>query len=167
MRTLMAAATLAVLVGLTALPGAQVGEKKVDLDKVPKAVMDAVKAKYPEAKLLGASTEKDGDKVVFEISLEYKNHHHDVTLETDGKIVSIERTIPFKDLPKAVAAAVKAKYPKATPKITEELYKGDGTLHGYEVLLEISPTSGVELVLDLQGKITKEEKKDTKKDDKK
>ena len=42
----------------------------------------------------------------------------------------------FKDLPKVVSEAVEAKYPKATSKRTEELLKGDGTLHAYEVLLE-------------------------------
>jgi hypothetical protein len=156
---------LAALATVVLLAGARAGEEKIKLDKVPKAVMDAVKAKFPGAKLLGASTEKEGDKVVYEISLTYKKHHHDVTLEADGKIVSIEREIAFKDLPKVVSEALEAKYPKANYKIVEELIKGDGTLHGYEVLLMTADTT-VEVVLDLKGKILKEEKKEPKKDKK-
>jgi hypothetical protein len=156
---------LAVLAALVLLAGARAGEEKVKFDKVPKAVLDAVKAKFPGAKLLGASKEKEGDKVVYEISLTYKKHHHDVTLEADGKIVSIEREIAFKDLPKVVSEALEAKYPKAKYKTVEELLKGDGTLHGYEVLLAAADTT-VEVVLDLKGKILKEEKKKTDKADK-
>jgi hypothetical protein len=152
---------LAALAALVLLAGARAGEEKLKFDKVPKAVMDAVKAKYPGAKLLGASSEKDGDKVVYEISLKYKDQHHDVSLEADGKIVSIEREIAFKDLPKVVADTLKAKYPNAKYKVVEELLKGDGTLHAYEALLTAGDTT-VEVVLDLKGKILKEEKMEKK-----
>jgi hypothetical protein len=156
---------LAALAALVLLAGARAGEQKIPLDKVPKLVMDAVKAKFPGAKLLGASTEKEKDKTVYEVSLKYKDHHHDVTVESDGKIVSIEREIAAKDLPKDVADALKAKYPEAKYKIVEELIKGDGTLHAYEVLLTAGENT-VEVVLDLKGKILKEEKKGAKKDSK-
>ncbi len=150
---------LAAVAAAALLAEVRAGEEKVPLDKVPKAVMKAVKAKFPGAKILGASTEKEKDKTVYEISLTYKKHHHDVTLEADGKIVSIEREIPAKDLPKAVRKAVSAKYPRATYKRVEELLKGDGTLHAYEALLLTADKSLVEVVLDPKGKILKEEKK--------
>src|SRR5437660_12809324 len=108
--------TLAVITGLVVGRGVRADEEKVPLEKVPKEVMDAVKARFPGAKLHGASTEKEDGKTVYEISLTYKDHHHDVTLQPDGKIVSIEREIAAKDLPKAVAEALAAKYPKATYK---------------------------------------------------
>jgi uncharacterized membrane protein YkoI len=144
----------------------QAGEKKVELDKVPKAVMDAIKAKFPNAKLLGASTEIEGDKTVYEISLTYKDHHYDVTLEPEGKILDIEKEIPVKDLPKVITDALEAKYPKAKLSKAEELIKGDGKLHAYEVILTTADNNTFEVVLDLKGKITKEEKKEKKKDSK-
>jgi len=165
MRTLIAAC-LVVVLGWTVGAAALDGETKVPLDKVPKAVMDAVKSKFPEAKLIGASTEKENDKVVYELSLSYKGHHHDVTLSTDGKILGIERQIPIKDLPKVVAEAVTAKYPKGKLTKAEELLKGDGTLHRYEVVVETGPSSSVEVVLDLKGKILKEEKQEKKEEKK-
>jgi uncharacterized membrane protein YkoI len=157
LRWLVPAAVIAVVLAVHVRAGEE-GEKKVDLKKVPKAVLKAVKAKFPGAKLLGASTEEEKGKTVYEISLTYKGHHHDVTLEPDGKIVSIEREIPAKDLPKVVADGVAAKYPKAKYKKAEELIKGDGALHGYEVVIT-SGNDTVEVVLDLKGKILREETK--------
>jgi len=150
---------VAVVLGLGGAGGARADEEKVPLAKVPKEVMDAVKARFEGAKLLGASTEKEDGKTVYEVSLTYKGHHHDVTVQPDGKIISIERTIPAKDLPKAVAEALAAKYPKATYKTVEELLKGDGKLHAYEVLLETAEKKKLEVVLDPDGKVLKVEKK--------
>jgi uncharacterized membrane protein YkoI len=133
---------------------------KVPLDKVPRKVLDAIKARFPGAKLLSASTENEDGKTVYEISLTYKDHHHDVTLQPDGTLLGIEREILAKELPKVVAEALAAKYPKATYKTVEELLKGDGQLYAYEILLVTPEKEKVEVVLDLNGKITKEEKKD-------
>ncbi len=161
MRTLTCLATVAVAAVLL-WADARADEEKVPLDKVPEAVMKAVKAKFPGAKLLGASTEKENGKTVYEVSLKYKGHHHDVTVEPEGKIVSIEREIPVKDLPRAIADGLEAKYPKATHKKAEELIKGDGTHHGYEVVVVTADGGTVEVVLDLKGKILKEEKQEKK-----
>src|SRR6266545_7391671 len=98
----LTAVVVALGLGLGAWAAPQVVEQKVPLDKVPRAVMDSVKARFPDAKLIGASSEKDGDKLVYEVELEFKGLHHDVTLEADGKLILIEREIAFKDLPKAV-----------------------------------------------------------------
>jgi hypothetical protein len=154
---------LAIMVVLTVLmTSAGADEEKVPLDKVPKAVMAAVKAKFPRARLLGASTEKEKDKTVYEISLIYEKRHHDVTVEPEGKIVSIEREISSTELPKAIRQAVAARYPRSSYNRVEELLKGDGTLHAYEVLLLTAEKDSVEVVLDLKGKILKEETKKKK-----
>lgn len=158
MRSKLTGFALTTLAAVVLLAGARADEEKVSLDKVPKAVMDSVKARFPGAKLLGASTEKDGDKVVYEMSLTYKKHHHDVTVQPDGKILDIEKEIARKDLPKAVRETLAAKYAKADYKRVEELSKGDGKIHAYEVLL-ITGDTVVEVVLDPAGKILKEEKK--------
>jgi hypothetical protein len=151
---------LGVAFGLFAVAaGAQ--EKKVPLDKVPKAVLDAVKAKFEGAEIKGASTEKDGDKVVYEISLVHKGHKIDASLTADGKFVSVEKEIKAADLPRPVAAAIKEKYPKAKIKLAEELTEGEKT--NYEVVLDTGKGT-VEVVFDPSGKVVKEEKKEAKKD---
>ena len=149
------------LAGATA-PADEEKEEKVPLDKVPKAALDAVKAKFKEAKLVSAQSEKEDGKLVYEINLKHKGQMIEVTVTPEGKIVSIEKTIAAKDLPKAVAEAIESKYPKATIKLAEEVIEGGKT--NYEVLLATADKKMIEVVLDPTGKIVKEEKKDKEKD---
>lgn len=135
-------------------------EEKVSLDKVPRAVLKAVKAKFKDAKLVGAEKENDGGKVVYEIALKVKEQAIDVSVTAEGKIVSIEKTIAAKDLPKAVADTIGRKYPRATLRKIEEITEDDKTT--YEVLLTTTGKKTIEVVLDPAGKVVKEEKKDEK-----
>jgi uncharacterized membrane protein YkoI len=136
-------------------------EEKVPLDKLPKAVVEAVKAKFKGATLVSAEKEKEDGKTVYEVNLKHKGHTIEVTVTPEGKIVSVEKTIAAKDLPEAVAAALKKNYPKATIKKVEELSKDD-KVTGYEVLLVTAGKKTVEVVIDPSGKITKTEKKEEK-----
>lgn len=136
-------------------------EEKVPLDKVPKAVLKAVKAKFKGAELVRAQTEKEDGKLLYEINLKDKGHTVDVSVTPDGKIVSIERTIAAKDLPRPVAEAINSKYPKAESKTIEEITADGKTT--YEVLLVTADKKEIEVVLDREGKIVKEEAKDKKK----
>jgi uncharacterized membrane protein YkoI len=133
-------------------------EEKVPLDKVPKAVLKAVKAKFNGAELVSAQMERGDGKVLYEINLKDKGHTVDVSVTPDGKIVSIERTIAAKDLPRPVAQAINSKYPKAEYKRIEEITEGGKT--SYEVLLVTADNKTIEVVLDRDGKIVKEETKD-------
>ena len=142
---------LAALLGLTALRADEVKEGKVPLDKLPKAVTDAVKAKFEGCELVGASKEKEDGKEVFEVVIKHKGHSMEVTLTPEGKLVSVEKEIAAKDLPKAVSEALDAKYPKATIKKVEEETKGDKVT--YEVLLVTAAKKKLEVVFDPKGKI--------------
>jgi hypothetical protein len=142
-------------------------EKKVALDKVPKAVLDAVKARFPDAKLVGAAEEMEEGKTVYEIAITIKKQKMDVTLTADGKIVEIEKEISAKALPKAVAQGLEAKYPKATHKKVEEVIKvkdGEEKLEYYEVLLTTDQNKTVEVEIAPDGKILKVEDKNKKKE---
>lgn len=148
------------------LPVAGADEEKVPLDKLPKAVLDAVKARFPEAKLVAAEKETEDGKTLYEVAITDKEQKIDVTV-VDGKIVEIEKQITAKDLPKAITAALEAKYPKATYKIIEEIIKvkdGVEKLEYYEVLLVTAEKKKLEVVLALDGKITKEEDKSKEKE---
>jgi uncharacterized membrane protein YkoI len=154
---LVAAFALAVL-----LTGARADEEKVPLDKLPRAVRDAVKAKFPGAELVGASKEVEKGETLYEVSFKYKGHNHDATFKADGSIVSVEKEITAKDLPRAVAEALSAKYPGATYKKVEEVTEGGKVT--YEALLVTADKKTLEVVLDPSGKVIKEEGKDKKKD---
>src|SRR5262249_33197974 len=114
-------------------------EEKVPLDKVPKAVIDSVKKRFPKAALVGASTEKVGDKTIFEIEIKEAGKTIDVTLTPEGAITMIEKEIAITELPKGAKEAVEKKYPKATWKLVEAVIKvedGKEKLAYYEAHLE-------------------------------
>jgi hypothetical protein len=157
---------LAAIMALLVLSAAMVRaveekEAKGGLDKTPKAVLEAVKAKFPNAKIVSASAEKDKDQVIYEVQIKDGNHKADVSVTAEGKIVSVEKEIETKDLPKAVTSALEAKYPNATIKRAEQV-KEEGKPMFYEVLLVTADSKTLEVSFDPQGKLINEEKKEKK-----
>jgi hypothetical protein len=145
-------------------------EEKVPLDKLPKAVLEAAKKRFPKAEVVGASKEKENGKTLYEVELKAGGKKIDVTLTADGAIATVEQQIDAKDLPKAVAAALDKKYPKATYKTVEavtEVKDGKEELAYYEVLLVTAEKKGLEVEVLPDGKIKgEEEKKKGEKNDK-
>jgi uncharacterized membrane protein YkoI len=161
--------TLSICLGLTvflaAWAPARADEEKVDLDKVPKAVTDAVKARFPDAEVKGASKETENGKTIYELEIKNKKDEIDVELTPDGDITSIEKEIDAKDLPKAVAKAVEDKYPKSELDEVEEVTKVEKKaekLAFYEMLVKTADKKLVEVQVDPDGKILNEEKKEKK-----
>lgn len=113
-------------------------EENVALDKLPKAVMDAVAKRFPKIKMTGASKEKEDGKVLYEVTLKKDDKKIDVTVTEAGAITLIEQQLVFADLPKEVAKTFEDKYPKAKFKIIESVSKvadGKETLEYYEAKL--------------------------------
>ena|ERR1700730_17980610 len=134
---------------------ARADEEKIPLSKVPDKVLTAVKEKFPGAKLISASTEKEDGETLYEVALKYKEQNIDVELKADGTIVEIEKEIKVEDLPEAVTSALKDKYSKATFKKAEEVIKKD-KLEYYEVVVQIGENREFEVQVDPKGKILKD-----------
>jgi len=164
--TLLGALALCLLVGPVA---AQANEEKVPLDKIPKAVMDALLAKFPKAKIDKCTKAKEGDDVVYDIEFKEGDRKCEADIKENGTYINYEKAIEAKDLPKVVKEAIEKKYPKATMKeIMEETeVKGkDEKISAYEVVLETADKKEVEVRVSLEGKIledTSEEKPKSKK----
>lgn len=129
------------LVAVVGLAGVRADdEEKVPLDKLPKAVVEAVQKRFPKVEMKGASKEKDGDKVVYEVTLKKDGKNIDVTVTEAGAINLIEQELDFKDLPKVVAKTFEEKYPKAKYEIVESVTKvtdGKEALEYYEAKLVV------------------------------
>ncbi len=169
MRALTYCAVAAVVFSVGALTGVRADEEKVPIDKLPRAVVDAVKKRFPEAEIVSASKEVEDGKTLYEVALKQKDLKMDVTLTAEGAIQEIEKEIVAKDLPKAIADSLDAKYPKATIKKAEEIIKvkdGKEKLESYEILLVTGEKKTLEVVLSPDGKVTKEEDKTEKKKEK-
>ena len=144
-----------VLVGLVPASPARRDEVKVSLDKVPAAVMNAVKRKFPMAKIEGAEKNVEDGKTTFEIGIEQDDRDITVSLKEDGTILEIEKEIAVKDLPTAVKSAIAAKYPRATLKKAEEVTEGDKVT--YEVIVVPESKKAREVAFDRAGKLLEDE----------
>jgi uncharacterized membrane protein YkoI len=156
-----------VVLGLVAF-GIAVAEDKAEKlspDKLPKAVADAIKARFREAKITSAEKEIEDGKTVYDIELTSDGTKYEADVLEDGTIVEIEKEI--KATPDAVAKGVMAKYPKAKIVEVMERYKVKDkkeTLSDYEITVEDGGKK-TEVIVSLDGKTVKteaEEKKEKK-----
>jgi hypothetical protein len=160
-----------VAVGLLAVAAVARAEgEKVPLDKLPKAVLDAVKARYPGAEMTAASKEVEGGKTSYEVYMKYKGKGLDVTFSPAGDVEVVEKEIDAKDLPKNIRAAIDQKHPKASFSKVEEISKakdGKMVVDIYEILLTTADKKTVEMTIAPDGKVTGDtEKGGAKKDGK-
>jgi hypothetical protein len=159
MRSAVVART-GLLWGLLALVSdVRADEQKVALKDLPQAVLDAVRAKFPGAELKGAGKETEDGKTLYEVALKDKGQDVDATLTPEGTITEIEREITPQALPKPVAAALEAKYPKASIKKAEMIVAIDDgkETKSYEAILTTEDKKSVEVKLSPEGKILKTE----------
>jgi len=165
-----------VLAGVVLLGGIATADdkknEKPDVSKIPSAVMDALKKKFPNAEIHKWTKEKEGDDVIYDIEFKEKGRACEADIKENGTYINFEKAIKAKDLPKAVSEAIDKKYPKSAMKeIMEETeVKGkDEKLSAYEVVLTTVEKKDVEVRVSPEGKILedtgarKEEKKEGKK----
>ena len=65
----------------------QAGEEKIPLDKVPKPVLDAVKARFKDAKLTEASKETEDGKTVYEAVVNKSGKEWSIEVNEQGKFL--------------------------------------------------------------------------------
>jgi hypothetical protein len=106
----------------------------IPLTQVPKAVMDAVKKKFPEAKPQSASQGKEeNNQPFYDVFIHVKSQKIWVTCDSQGKILVIDREITLKDLPQPVADALHKRYPKATIRLVNEIADDGSTSYDIAV----------------------------------
>ncbi|NIM97029.1 MAG: hypothetical protein GTO24_02755 [candidate division Zixibacteria bacterium] len=131
----------------------------MQLDKIPKVVMDALKAKFPDAQIHEWTKEKEGDIVVYDIEFKQQDRKFEADIKEDGTIHNWEKEIAAGDLPESVKKAVEEKYPKSTHKEIMEITavkEGKDVLEGYEIVLETADIKEVEVTVTLDGRILEE-----------
>ena len=166
----VSAALLAGLLVLVSAGHAQEKKDKPDTDKIPKKVLDTLKAKFPKAEIDKWTKEKEGNDVVYDIEFKQEGRRFEADIKEDGTLVNWEREVPAKDLPEVAKKAVEKKYPRSTMRVIMEVIDvqdGKDTPGGFEVTLETADKKEVEVVVSADGKITEEsgEKKEEKKKD--
>jgi hypothetical protein len=149
-------------VGLTSLTLAALAiaadkPQKLTKQELPPAVVKAADTRLPGAELTSAEKETEDGNVVFDLELKQHDLKYEMDVKEDGTILEIEKQI--KEIPVAVAASVKARYPQAQVKEVMEVNKVTGTIERpdhYEVTIANGEKSK-EVVVSLDGSSVKEE----------
>jgi uncharacterized membrane protein YkoI len=131
-------------------------EMKIPLNEVPKAVLEAVKAKFPGGELKEASKETDKDGVTFEITLTRGGKTVTVSLDEKGVIEEVETEIAVGELPAFVRDAVARKYVGSQIRMAEETVefehgKADDT--AYELTLQLANGKTTEVTVEVSVEI--------------
>lgn len=147
-------------VGMLALCGrafeARGEEVEIAPDRLPKAVMDAVKAEFPGATIRGASKETEDGKTVFEVEMKQDGRNTDAVFQENGTLVVVEAEVRAETLPAPVKTALDAKYPGAKIRLVESVKKGPqlkAEADFYEAHLTTADKKSVEVQVNPQGKI--------------
>jgi len=138
-------------------------EEKIPLGKVPAAVMDALKAKYPGAEFTGAEKEEEDGGTVYEVALKHQGQKYEAECKPDGTLIAVDREIQLSDLPAAVTEALTKRWPKGTLKDAEEVTKGEEK--SYKVHITIHRQGHditAEVMLDPNGKVLDFENPETR-----
>ena len=154
-RTTMLAATLGMLL---AAPAADSKEIPIPLKEVPKAGLEAARARFPGVVPAGARKEVLGDEVEgFKVLLKVKGRDVAVGVDSEGKLVSVAKAVAVKALPKPVARAAQAIVPVGRLVDAAELVEFEGDTEGEMLyLIHASAPGGTdrELKVTPGGKIT-------------
>lgn len=136
--------------------GLRAKEEPVPVDKIPRAVMDALLAKFPKAKIDKCTKAKEGGDIVYDIEFKEGDRKCEADIKENGTYINYEKAIAAKDLPKAVKDAIEKRYPKSkmTEIMEETEVKGkDEKISAYEVVLETADKKEVEVRVSPEGKI--------------
>jgi len=168
-RRLWGGVSAAVLTGLLLMASgghAQEKKDKLDIDKIPKKVMDTLKAKFPKAEIDKWTKEKEGADVVYDIEFKIEGRKWEADIKEDGTLLNFEKEISVKDLPEPVVKTVEKRYPKAKMKEVMEMTDVKGKeekLHGYEIIVLKADGKSVEITVAADGKLLEAPEKEEKK----
>ncbi|NWG13679.1 MAG: PepSY-like domain-containing protein [Acidobacteria bacterium] len=129
------------------------------MDRIPKRVMDSLKARFPQAEIRKWTREEEGGTVLYDIEFRQEGRKCEADIKEDGTIHNWEKEIAARDLPDVVRRTVERKYPKGV--FTEimaitAVTSGKETLEGYEIVVKTPDKGETEVTVAPDGKILEE-----------
>ncbi len=121
-------------------------------------MLEAASAKYPKLEMKQFALEIENGKTLYEVQMQSGSTRTELSLTSDGRIVSEELTISMTQVPEAVRKAfASTKYAKAKVRRVEKVMETDKPeAPKYELLVEQGGKKH-ELVFAPDGQLTKEE----------
>jgi hypothetical protein len=138
-RPLMLAITAGFAVAIGSVHADDKSYTEIPLAQVPRPVVQAVQKKFPDAQPQSASRGVEENKPYFDIYIKVKGQNIWVTCDAQGAILTIDREITAKDLPKPVAAGFQKKYPKAAIRMVNEITEDNYSTYDIAITLNSKP----------------------------
>jgi uncharacterized membrane protein YkoI len=111
-------------------------EREIDLDELPAAVLEALEAAYPGARILEAEMEEEDGETEYDVSAMHEGRTLEVGLTSSGEVIEVSQVLEEEDLPQQVIEWIEANF--AGAELLEiELVSEDG-FTSYE--LQIAPS---------------------------
>lgn len=157
----------AALLGLSGLlaTAALADEKKIEVEDLPKVVLQSARKAYPEAKIVGASKETEDGETIYEVEMKLDGKSIELEIDDEGEIEAVEKEIEVEDLPRAVIKAARLNFPKGKIEKVEEVTDEHDKVV-YELTIADKGKS-IEVVMSPNGKVVEEDDEDDDKPEKK
>lgn len=152
MRAFHFVAATAILTVLGSAQQLRAESETIKVEDAPMVVIDAVKAKFPEAQIHKAKKKVENGKTFFGIGLKNKGTEQDLVLTPKGKIVELKSVVPAAELPAKVAQSVYSAYPNSTTTKAQKVtaYKEEKS---FKVQIVTADKQTKTIVLDAEGKV--------------
>jgi hypothetical protein len=131
-------------------------QEDAKLTEIPQVIMDALKAKFPDAVIDKWTQEEEGDIVLYDIEFKQLGHKFEADIKEDGSIHNWEKAIAAENLPEAVKLAAEKTYPGAVLKeimMITAVVDGQDALEGYEIVLQTADEKEVEITVAPDGTV--------------
>ena len=116
--------------------------------KIPPAIQAAFTKAYPKAVVKRVSKETDAGKTIYEVESVDEGRARNLDYNPDGSLISYEEELTEADIPPAVMAAIKARYPKAAVTTRERLFTVRDNSSNFELGLKGAAVAEVVLTAD-------------------
>jgi len=129
---------------------------RLPLSEVPKAVLNSLKEKHPDAKIIKVEEEFHFTLKLYEVKFKLNGKKQELLYSPQGKYFGYEEDIEISELPEAVVNKLKQTFKKLTIEKAEKIKHPDGRIE-YEIDVD-GDGEEWELAMDPTGKIWAKER---------
>ena len=125
-------------------------------DNIPDAVMEALKAKFPDAEIQKWEKEDEDDFVIYDIEFKQGDIKFEADIKQDGTIHNWEKEIESANLPEVIKKVIEDEYPDAElVKVmeTSTVHDGNDVVEEYELVLRLADQQKIEITLAPNGEL--------------
>ena len=116
--------------------------------KMPAAIEAAFTKAYPKAVVKNVSRETVAGKTIYEVESVDGGRARNLDYNADGSVITYEEELTEAEVPAAVMAAIRARYPKATVTTRERLFTVKDNSSNFELGLKGAAVDEVVLTAD-------------------